>query len=180
VTCQDEGRRAHSNPRLRRIAQGSNAPVAPCSHPQEAPGRWKGPLLLKAFSFISALGTSLDSTGQLEQPLCLASSPVQSLASLHTSNALAIPKPPANKAGRAPAGNQTFLWWRLTPGSPQHPGHVPARGPQEGSRQTQRPWDTLCQVAAHGVCKPSPEVAAGASVSPTCAAVLRGVEGQHR
>lgn len=50
-----------------------------------------------------------------EEPVCLASPPVQSSASLHTSNALTIPKPPANKAGRVPAGNQTFLWQRQTP-----------------------------------------------------------------
>lgn len=84
------------------------------------------------FSFISALGTCLDSTGHLEQPACLASPPAQSLASLHTSNASTIPKPPASKAGRAPAGNQTFLWWRLTPGAPQHAGHMPAQRPQKG------------------------------------------------
>lgn len=105
-------------------------------------------LEISVFSFISVPGTCLSSTGHLEQPVVSAGPPVHSLAALHSSSTFITPKPPANKAGRAPAGNQPFLWWKTTKGdarpppAPQHPGNVPAQRPHEGLCQNRFLWDT--------------------------------------
>lgn len=157
--CQGLRRRAHSKPRLRLTTQGSAAScgsLLPCSGgtQRRGSGGERTPALktlfleISVFSFISVPGTCLSSTGHLEQPVVSAGPPVHSLAALHSSSTFITSKPPANKAGRAPAGNQPFLWWKTTKGgarpppAPQHPGNVPAQRPHESLCQNRFLWDT--------------------------------------
>lgn len=98
--------------------RGIRGSCGSCSHPQEVPGEWRGPLPLSPLFILSSQLSALHRQHRAPRAPCLlASPPVQSLASLHTSDTLTIPKPLANKAGRAPDGNETFLCWRLTPGA---------------------------------------------------------------